>query len=374
METKSSKKQVVKTTAKNTNKKSTVKKSTSKKTNSKLTSAKPTLNKIPMVEVGVVDANNISYVRPFENQHHTPSRTQVFREEISSLKKLNLESDQEIKNLIQNNEILEEQNKKNETEILNFKNRVAKLEHDLNDSYKKNQNLVNELNTIIANNKNLKNQLSQLEENNKILNEQFKNVQTELKSKINVEQEQTPPPPSNNGPKPENWESIKNQLEKQIIQLNKALEDERQQMINKLQIKSKEAQKLVDDKLDELEKKKQDELAQLKSKVNEEVICQFLDPILLLDQTIESSANNSAIYNYLQGFKMIVNMFKDKLSMLGTEEIVVNVGDTFNENWMAAFDAIHDPKYPPNIVLKVVSKGYALKGKVIKYTSVVVSK
>ena len=145
-------------------------------------------------------------------------------------------------------------------------------------------------------------------------------------------------------------------------------------MINKLQIKSKEAQKLVDDKLDELEKKKQDELAQLKSKVNEEVICQFLDPILLLDQTIESSANNSAIYNYLQGFKMIVNMFKDKLSMLGTEEIVVNVGDTFNENWMAAFDAIHDPKYPPNIVLKVVSKGYALKGKVIKYTSVVVSK
>lgn len=154
-----------------------------------------------------------------------------------------------------------------------------------------------------------------------------------------------------------------------------AFELERKQFITKLEEKAQLANKMIDEKKHQLENEKQEELKALKDAAYIDTISSFLEPILLFEQTIRNSPNNPVIQSYIQGYTMIASMFNEKLNNLGVEEIDVNVGDEFNENFMEAFDVEHVDNMPPNKVLKVVSKGFVYKAKkVIKFTSVIVSK
>lgn len=153
------------------------------------------------------------------------------------------------------------------------------------------------------------------------------------------------------------------------------IEEERKQLIAKLQEKASSANLQVQEKLDRLEQEKKNEIKKIKESVYIDVISNFLDPILLFESTVEQApTDNQIVYSYVQGYKMIISMFKDKLNNLGIEQIDVNVGDEFNESFMEAFDVEENNSFPPNKVVRIVSKGFAYMNKVIKFTSVVVSK
>lgn len=161
-------------------------------------------------------------------------------------------------------------------------------------------------------------------------------------------------------------------------ELNKTrhtLESERKQLIFKLEEKSKVAQTKIDEKISKLEAEKKQEVEKLKSTIAEETILAFLEPILLFESTVlNSPSNNPMISAYLQGYNMIINMFKEQLDHLGVEQINVKVGETFNENYMSAFDVEANPGFATNKVIRIVSKGFVLKKKIIKYASVIVAK
>lgn len=155
------------------------------------------------------------------------------------------------------------------------------------------------------------------------------------------------------------------------------LDNERKQLITKLEEKSKIAQTQVEEKLAHLESSKKEEIIKMKENISTDIVIAFIDPILLFESSIQNSPkDNPAINAYLQGYTMIVNMFKEKLDSLGVEQIDVRVGDAFNEKFMYAFDVEEDPEFEPNKVIRVVGKGFVLgeNKKIIKYVSVVVSK
>lgn len=171
-------------------------------------------------------------------------------------------------------------------------------------------------------------------------------------------------------------------LEKKIKTLedsNQVLKSEldKQNLIflEKIQQKTEQAQKLVDEKIAFYEAKKNEEVAKIRLSVFEDVASAFLDPIILLQSIVASSPSDPVVANYLQGFTMLLNQFDDKLNELGVDEINVNVGDAFNELYMEAFDVVENSDYPPNTVIKIVKKGFVVnETKVLKHTLVVVSK
>ncbi|MGL4948027.1 MAG: nucleotide exchange factor GrpE [Mycoplasma sp.] len=160
------------------------------------------------------------------------------------------------------------------------------------------------------------------------------------------------------------------------LKLKKVLDEERNQLKQKLEQKAIQAQEIVDAKLLKIESDKSEDIKKAKNSFAEDLINEFLDPILLFESTITNGSNNPnpAVVSYLQGYIMIINMFNEKLDSLGVTQINVNVGDEFNENFMTAFDVEENPAFKPNKVVKVVKKGFVYNEKIIKYVSVVVSK
>ena len=164
-------------------------------------------------------------------------------------------------------------------------------------------------------------------------------------------------------------------LEETNTLLKSQLEKQNDLFLQKIQQKTEQAQKLLDEKIAFYENKKNEEVSKIKSSVFEDIASSFLDPIILLQSIINSSPADPIIANYLQGFKMLLNQFDEKLSDLGVDEINVNVGDPFNELYMEAFDVVEDNNFPPNTVVKIVKKGFVVnESKVLKHTLVIVSK
>lgn len=164
-------------------------------------------------------------------------------------------------------------------------------------------------------------------------------------------------------------------INEELDKTRRALENERTQLIFKLEEKSRVAQVKIDERVLELEIAKKHEVEKLRTTIAEETILAFLEPILLFESTVlNSPSDNPVIRAYLQGYNMIINMFKEQLDHLGVEQINVNVGDIFNENYMSAFYVEENPNFTTNQVIRIVSKGFVLKKKIIKYASVVVAK
>ncbi len=169
-------------------------------------------------------------------------------------------------------------------------------------------------------------------------------------------------------------QTLCNNLQEENNKLKSGMEANQQQLINKLKEKQSEAKEQLEARLEQLEKDKANEIQERRDSIYVDVVLQFLQPFLLFEKTVAAPIENEVVRNYVQGYNMVCNMFKDTFNNLGIEQIVVNVGDEFNHNFMEAFDTESNPNFKPNQVTKVVDKGFVYKGKVIKYTTVVVNK
>jgi molecular chaperone GrpE len=75
---------------------------------------------------------------------------------------------------------------------------------------------------------------------------------------------------------------------------------------------------------------------------------------------------------YCKGFEMIYNQMVNSLEAEGVKEIMPKVGDKFDHNSMQAVDVVDGEE--DDLVVKVSTKGYFLKDRLVRPAMVVVSK
>ena len=119
-------------------------------------------------------------------------------------------------------------------------------------------------------------------------------------------------------------------------------------------------------------KRKEKEVEELKKFASEKIITQFLGSLDNFERAIESSVESKDFDSLLQGVEMIVRNLKDIMTGEGVEEI--STEGAFNPEYHHAvgIEASEDKK--EDEIVKVLQKGYMMKGKVIRPAMVIVCK
>jgi molecular chaperone GrpE len=103
-----------------------------------------------------------------------------------------------------------------------------------------------------------------------------------------------------------------------------------------------------------------------------DAIEQVLPIITDLDLALTTAEQNGAQQAWLDGFSLILKNAKKRLQALGLEEIAAT--GKFNPNEHEALMHVDSPEHTSGDIVQVLEKGYALKGRVIKYARVSVAK
>lgn len=155
-------------------------------------------------------------------------------------------------------------------------------------------------------------------------------------------------------------------LERQISLLNENFKSE---VIKK----ASEAQSKLDEKVKEFQSKYETELKHAKKYALKSSASELIDIVSNFELAVNSNVSNPEIANYLKGFQMFVNIFKNYFQQNGIIEIPVKLNDDFNAEVMQAFETQKVENTPPNKVIKIVKKGYKLHDIVIVPATVIVS-
>lgn len=99
-----------------------------------------------------------------------------------------------------------------------------------------------------------------------------------------------------------------------------------------------------------------------------DAICQFLPAL----DSFKMATDMITDKNTLMGIKFIEKGILDTLSKMGVEEI--NTTGKFNPELHQAIDTEDNEEYESEDIIKVASKGFTYKGKVIRYSQVIVKK
>jgi len=99
-----------------------------------------------------------------------------------------------------------------------------------------------------------------------------------------------------------------------------------------------------------------------------DAICQFLPAL----DSFKMATNMITDKNTLMGIKFIEKGILDTLSKMGVEEIDTN--QKFDPEFHQAIDTEDNEDFESGDIIKVASKGFTYKGKVIRYSQVIVKK
>ena len=119
-------------------------------------------------------------------------------------------------------------------------------------------------------------------------------------------------------------------------------------------------------------KRKEKEVDELKKFASEKIITQFLGSLDNLERAIESSIESKDFDSLLKGVEMIVRNLKDIMSAEGVEEIKAE--GVFNPEYHHAVGVEASEDKKEDEIVKVLQKGYMMKGKVIRPAMVIVCK
>lgn len=165
-------------------------------------------------------------------------------------------------------------------------------------------------------------------------------------------------------------ENLRNENNKYQIQIDNI----NNEYIQKVNEKAKEAKEKLDKKIVEIEEKNKIELEAKINKFIEDKFSSMLETIDRLGLIINTTNSSPEVNNYLQGFKMFLTMFQNSLNEFNIEQIPINIGDKFNEEYMQAFELVDDKKVESGCVSSIVGNAYKYKNKVIKHAVVRVQK
>ena len=119
-------------------------------------------------------------------------------------------------------------------------------------------------------------------------------------------------------------------------------------------------------------KRKEKEVEELKKFASEKIITQFLGSLDNFERAIESSSESKDFDSLLQGVEMIVRNLKDIMSSEDVEEIPTE--GAFNPEYHHAVGVEASEDKKEDEIVKVLQKGYMMKGKVIRPAMVIVCK
>lgn len=119
-------------------------------------------------------------------------------------------------------------------------------------------------------------------------------------------------------------------------------------------------------------KRKEKEVEELKKFSSEKIITQFLGSLDNLERAIDSSAESKDFDSLLKGIEMIVKSLKDIMSTEGVEEIKTE--GSFDPIYHHAVSVEISEDKKEDEIVKVLQKGYMMKGKVIRPAMVTVCK
>lgn len=154
------------------------------------------------------------------------------------------------------------------------------------------------------------------------------------------------------------------------VQINKWEKD----FIDKVKSKEAEAIKIIKQKEEEILVKNNEKLEDFKLKLFTKDILDLINTIDQFETIISSPVSNEIIQNYVNGFKMFLNMFENSLSSMGIKKINVKPGDKLDPNIMEATELVDSSTFEKDQVVEVIGNGYTFNNKVIKFIKVKVQK
>lgn len=107
---------------------------------------------------------------------------------------------------------------------------------------------------------------------------------------------------------------------------------------------------------------------------NQSLLEKFVDQIDLFDSVVNMKTDDPVLKNFLIGFEMINNNFKQILSDEGVKKIVVKLGDDFDPKYHHPFDTDWNEEYKENAILAELKGGYIYKDRVLRPTLVKINK
>ncbi|MCI5724672.1 nucleotide exchange factor GrpE [Fusobacterium sp.] len=119
-------------------------------------------------------------------------------------------------------------------------------------------------------------------------------------------------------------------------------------------------------------KRKEKELEELRKFSSEKIITKFLGSLDNLERAVEASSSTKDFDSLVKGVEMIIRNLQDIISSEGVEEIK-SVGE-YDPQYHHAVSVEDNPDFKENEIVRVLQKGYTMKGKVIRPAMVSVKK
>ncbi|AEW44910.1 protein grpE [Mycoplasma haemocanis str. Illinois] len=169
-------------------------------------------------------------------------------------------------------------------------------------------------------------------------------------------------------------DQLKAQLQEWEEKFVKLETESNQRLLEFIDKKSKEASDIVARKEEEIRQKYKRELEEAKDYLYEKPLASLVGVISQFEAVIEMTVDPN-ISQYLVGFRMFLSQFNDLLKEFSISIIEPKEGDEFDSSFMEAtmVEKVLDDSLN-NKVISVFSKGYRLKERIIRLSSVKVGK
>ena len=166
----------------------------------------------------------------------------------------------------------------------------------------------------------------------------------------------------------------RNSYKKKIDELNKRIELINMDFVDKVNKKSAEAKKILDQKINEMSIKCDKTINNIKKFGMQDSFIELIKIINQFNSIIKCENDDPKIKNFLVGFKMFSTLFSKWLAQNNMVPMSIQVGDEFNSEIMEAVEIETNPKQENNCVERVIEDGYKLYDRVILHAKVVVAK
>lgn len=119
-------------------------------------------------------------------------------------------------------------------------------------------------------------------------------------------------------------------------------------------------------------KRKEKELDELRKFSSEKIITKFLGSLDNLERAMEASSASKDFDGLVKGVEMIINGLKDIMTSENVEEIKTE--GVYDPQYHHAVSVEDNPDFKEDEIIRVLQKGYTMKGKVIRPAMVTVKK
>ena len=106
----------------------------------------------------------------------------------------------------------------------------------------------------------------------------------------------------------------------------------------------------------------------------QKVLEKFVNHIDLFDKVVSYKPEDPALRNYLIGFEMINNNFKQVLEEEGVKKVAVEIGKELDPKYHQAFQTEWNEEYPEGVILQELQTGYTYKERLLRPALVKVNK